>query len=816
MKRKRMNSVGASLAEVLIALAILVILMSVVFVAVAAFMRSYSQMEYDGIAKEIFIAAQNHLTAADSQGYLGRTGVGTKETFSSGGSGDSPEIYYFIVGGTNEGSAEYASPGDGSSLLNLMLPLASIDETVRLGGSYVIRYQTDPAQVLDVFYSPKSGRYGHVYTAAEYEDLIKHYRDDTDGAKGERRDYSGAVLGYYGGVEALKLTSVEILTPTFELINGERLYVNVVNPNPLDPSTAIRIKLIVEGKTSGNIKPISLVDWSGTASQVNYSADGGMGRTFTVVFDDVTAPNQKFCYQFCSSAGFPGTGDLIPGEDIDVKVVAYSNKCISNVAETAVKTANSLYSNDTVVTVSETIDNSHNVADIKNMRHLENLSSAVSGVLDNPDSTTAVGFPKAVQSNDLSWSEFKSSINSSSPDSVQVYYFDGQLRGELFTGDQTGTVAGCFLPVDPPVGGEYDGQSHRVSDVTVNIAGNAGLFGSLVKNTVKDLELLDFTVRSSAGPAGALAGHAGGSSGVFGVLARNTAAGGESAYEILGNGAAGGLIGVLDDSSVYSSAAALYVQSETGAAGGLAGTASGGTISGSYAGGHTEDGAYLSTTAGVARVNVLAATSAGGLVGETAGTAVAGSYSTCSAKGTGAGGLIGAAGTRTDSGSVKHDTAVTDSYATGLVIGDPDKTGSFIGTIELAGSEGIAALYTDNYYFGAVTGDLRSVGSGGAAAAPFDSSVDSYNDFAFKGNYRESVSTAPYAFAYDDYLVLEFGGRTDMPTLDVLYGRSHTQQDTAAWIGELPGFMKDEAGSTAKHWGDWPSPETKVINEPAT
>ena len=57
---------------------------------------------------------------------------------------------------------------DPESVLNLMLPRASVDETVRLGGSYIIVYDYGSATVLDVFYSQRdSVRFGHNFSAGE-------------------------------------------------------------------------------------------------------------------------------------------------------------------------------------------------------------------------------------------------------------------------------------------------------------------------------------------------------------------------------------------------------------------------------------------------------------------------------------------------------------------------------------------------------------------------------------------------------------------------------------------------------------------------
>ena len=59
---------GFTLAEALIVIAIIAVLSAVIFVAVFAYLRSMTKLEYDNYAKEMFIAAQNHLSMAESQG----------------------------------------------------------------------------------------------------------------------------------------------------------------------------------------------------------------------------------------------------------------------------------------------------------------------------------------------------------------------------------------------------------------------------------------------------------------------------------------------------------------------------------------------------------------------------------------------------------------------------------------------------------------------------------------------------------------------------------------------------------------------------
>ncbi|MCR5041025.1 MAG: prepilin-type N-terminal cleavage/methylation domain-containing protein, partial [Clostridia bacterium] len=94
---------GFTLAETLIVVAIIIILLAVAFVQILSYMRSLTKLQYDIYAKEIFIAAQNHLSMAESQGYLGRAGTdfGTAET-AAGQAGTPQGTYYFVV---RDGSA---------------------------------------------------------------------------------------------------------------------------------------------------------------------------------------------------------------------------------------------------------------------------------------------------------------------------------------------------------------------------------------------------------------------------------------------------------------------------------------------------------------------------------------------------------------------------------------------------------------------------------------------------------------------------------------------------------------------------------------
>ena len=226
-----------TLAEVLIVVGIIVVLVAVGIIAVAAFQRGMRQLERDGIAKEIFVASQNHLTMSKSQGYLGRTDFGSEETEEGNGTG----VFYFVVGSGDD-------PDNSLSVLNLMLPFASVDEKVRLGGSYVVRYDKASAQVMDVFYCEKDGaRFGHTFSAAEYDSLIENWRGSEK--RGDRKNYgeNKAVIGYFGGVEAQNLALGETLkAPVVTVYNAERLEVLISNPNA--SVAGARLQLIVDNR----------------------------------------------------------------------------------------------------------------------------------------------------------------------------------------------------------------------------------------------------------------------------------------------------------------------------------------------------------------------------------------------------------------------------------------------------------------------------------------------------------------------------------------------------------------------------------------
>ena len=764
------KSRGFTLAETLIAVAIVLVLMGVAFIAVQNYQRSLRQLEYDGIAKEIFIAAQNHLTLADGQGLVDRrwkdddsTIIGDDDDIKSG-----EGIYYFVV-------QKEHSPND-ANVLNLMLPQFSIDETVRSGGSYLVRYRKSTATVLDVFYSPRKSaepRFGHDYDGTEFN-LIKENKN----TKEARRNYNntGEILGYYGG-EDMDIERVDLKKPVLEVINEEKLKVLVGYPH--DDLTNVYLQLRIKGETSKKEVSIDLIkngeSQIDTVKSNNAYFDANDpnedGKSFEIILDDISVSKGHFFNRF---------SQFTPGEQLTITAEVYSNSALGSPIETEEET-NSLFA-------SVEDDGTYNVAFI---RHLENLDGKISRV--NEDKNPV----KAKQIDSLSWNTFLTQ-NKPGEDS----------EAKVFLQQSGSTKAGSYYPVSPDYvldydGLNYDGTSFRVSDVTIDYEGNAGMFGVLPNGcAVSNLELLDFNV-SGAVSAGALAGTVN-SSTISNVLAHHTVK--TDAYKtptISCTGNAGGLIGSTTDCEVSKCAASLVVNGSTNA-GGLIGVASGdrSEVTACYSGGHTVsgipsgakakyDGTHIATFPvryDTTDYNVTGGTTAGGLIGNAGNTEITNCYSTCSASGTTAGGFVGMGGN------------MTNCYCTGLV--DGTTKGAFTGA-STANANNCQYFEIINERKDTATGGYTYLGptsgTGASGITALDADANAYSLFC--GD--DWQSTKPYDTMLNVYYVKDKKPVYNLQTIGQLLGGDDKLKESES--DKTVYFV-------ATHYGDWPAPEEFVFN----
>ena len=749
--KKLKSRLGVTMAEMLIVVGIIAILGGVSFVAVWTYQRSLGQLERDGLAKEIFVAAQNHLTAVYGEGYLGISDFGTPAVDAGAVAEDSGKDIYICL--SSSGFAE-------TSILGQMLPFGAIDETIRAGGSYLIRYQKKTGLVLDVFYCSKNAspnQFNHTLAITEYATVMG--LRDVDGAnhKEDRKTFAAggnSILGWYGGEAAAELPSLELQPPTIKIVNAEKLYVEVTNPN--GGKEGASLKLIITGKDSKAQKSYELKFARSEMDRIHCSDNS----FFTVILDDVTAQDMHFANIVSETEK-----SFIPGENIEIQAVAFSNSALANVAYSVKGTTNSLFGS---------INGGQTTAYIGNIRHLENLDRKISN-LDANDSSDQLNIGAAEQTDSFSWSEFRETVAESESEaaSVRVYPYEGTETGE-----------GFYMPIEPDYALTYDGKSHSISDVAA-LDDHAGLFGEVSTVTViRNLELIDFSVTGTA-KAGALAGKLSGTT-VTNVIARNTDNTKALAKKITAP-VAGGLVGDLSGTAVYSAAAVIVSGSGSNSvAGGLIGTASG-TISGSYSGGHTKKGSYSEWTKD--HTCDVTGDTAGGLVGTYLGTdSITNSYSTCSVSGATAGGFIGTA-----SGG-----SVTGNYATGLVEG----------TTKYAFLAGGTPTMTGNFYF-RVINELADTNGGKTPMLPFsgyttESDQAKIKPFDLNAAAYDSFVGDPdgwsAARAYDSALVQYYNGQYNLKSVKRL--DTEGPDDYDSWDDLFVGT----------HYGDWPSPEVFVIN----
>ena len=817
--KKKNNEFGFSMAELLMVVAILVALFGVAFVAVQRHQRSMTQLEYDTIAKEIFVAAQNHLTAAESQGYLGKitdeSGYGNKSEFKDAKSSDEDdEVYFFTV---TKGTV------DQGVMLDLMLPFGSIDETIRAGGSYIIRYQPSTARVLDVFYSNP----GPVtaWLTLKGADLTGHYNalmpirgEENKAARRNCDAIGGAVVGWYGNGDALPVGD-RLEAPKVFIHNEETLWVEVKDTNTTNTvnttTTPGALVLVVTGETSEAKKMFNLYsDDTGRVSEKQV----GSGE-YRIVLDDITRNGFHFAEIVADT-----TSKFIPGENITIEGIAYNNGALTNIAYSGRGRTNSIFAdpssyevkpqsdmastelnkvNGTVVYKDNTT-NPIGIAAVANFRHLENLDKFVSGLGKGEE----LEYISAVQltnlSESLSWTGFIGEDNDKTGECIFANGID--------TGGNSGKYQ--YWPVNLEEDFLYDGRGHSISDVVTDGSApgedkNVGLFRTLNGGSVQNLELIDFTIKGSDNTeanAGALAGTTSDSD-VKNILVRNSEEK-DSEFSknsnITANGSAGGLIGLMRGGSVTGCASAVYVSGNTNA-GGLIGSASGGTVTVCYSGGHTEKATYYidgtvqfdengKPDPDCCIFNVKASGSAGGLIGSSSETDILYSYSTCSVTGSTAGGLVGNA-----AGTIKN------SYATGLVSGTTEGafTGSFSGTATDCHYYEIINERKDAQkgftYVDPVSGEKSFPG-----ITPLDASAQTYNDFSFPN--ASGYSWQP-AVPYDEALKNYYKDQDEKNVYNLKTVKQLVVLDSD------PSVSINDDDFVTTHYGDWPAPEIFVINQ---
>ena len=273
------------MAELLVVIAITGILASFGFVEVTRYQHKLKRVEMDNIAREIFVAAQNQLTAAKTSGtweaayftseqvtlntqypWQQATTASQLSDYPSSSQLTAGKHSYYYVVYNNTTCADALT--NRASALTLLLPYGTIDETERVNGSYIIEFDAQTESVYGVFYTDK----GKI--TPEDMTWLNDNRTNTDQREWHQlqNDSAKCSIGYYGGAIAMKNEVSTMTAPDLYIYNdgidadGKSTYAdgknNVLQVVLLDPNPSstgarkvqIEVKQLLSTSAPGQIK----------------------------------------------------------------------------------------------------------------------------------------------------------------------------------------------------------------------------------------------------------------------------------------------------------------------------------------------------------------------------------------------------------------------------------------------------------------------------------------------------------------------------------------------------------------------------------
>lgn len=457
--KKNRRQAGFTMAELLIVIAIILIVAGFGFVNVIRYQKDLKLKECDDIARQIFIAAQNQLTASDAAGRwkyrLDKSGedfqyedpekVGQSKSRIYGQqilSGNVSSFYPGQTGGTDYYYFTNEDISDDTKKLNTMiLPFGSIDDTVRTGGKYLITYNADTKTIVSVVYTDDRN-VSFKGTTGESTELaiqtITDWNNEQNNGQNKSNRRGRALVGCYGFGEGAFTEGDDVQRPVVWLENAEALVLHIVDVpayagSGADEAYASSIhaelsgslskaskKILIEGTSDIKITPSIKADTGGTGAvtetallaeykkhktNVRAGSEGAGASGFpalehTLYLDRITKSGGHFADLF---------PDFIPGEDISVTV--YFDKTVNGVlseSKQVTASANSLYRNILTPGAQGVDATDERIAYVANGRHLENLSQEISGVstkktVAGGTTMRGVNVSEAVLVNDVHW-----------------------------------------------------------------------------------------------------------------------------------------------------------------------------------------------------------------------------------------------------------------------------------------------------------------------------------------------------------------------------------------------------------------------------
>lgn len=523
---------GFTLSEMLVAVAILVVLLSLAIIPITRLQRNLRQTELDSKAETIYMAAQNRLTQLQASGRGEEFGkeratlLGDVPWDAEQGKYQKDTLYY-----TTSDEKQ-----DAAAAASAILPQEQLEREL-WDNHWVVEYDPDSASVYAVFYSEKAMS----YSFNGFNSLRSR----------SSRLSAGATVGYYGG-DSTESEETGKLTPKVRIINKEQLVLEVTCDTPRDLLHCYVTVRDAQGHSTSRME-LTGINGEWTASYRTYT-----GR---MVLDSL-ADGMRFAQQ-------KRFENLTPGSDLSIYVEVESESSKVDSARQTV-TTNSLFSSV----------EGGNTAVVTYARHLQNLDR---------DSGLPGTITRVVQQQDIQF------VNANEEDGWDSVYpgltFTPIRNGNLRQYDSTAVIGGqTFHPViyglpvvtagDGGLFESYQGtlRNIRLCGAQITAAGNAGgLVGSLSgATTVEGCQVYLSPSRdklsgkteqdvwlSGGGAAGGLVGSTGGRS--------LTVSGSFASTVLQGGSSAGGLVGLArSTTSITASYADSYVYA-TGKAGGLVG-----------------------------------------------------------------------------------------------------------------------------------------------------------------------------------------------------------------------------------------------------
>lgn len=514
---KRRSRRGFTLAEMMAVVAILAILAALAIPNLVSYQRLLRMQELDHCAQELFLSAQNRLTARKSSGTVAQL------------AGSGAEGERLVQGIPELSGARFLT----EQTVDELMPRETLESGL-LNGSFYILYDQDSGSVLAVLYSREPFAYQEGYGAV--------------GLSARERVARELWVGWYNGAPAGSESVVQLDAPSITIHNGEKLTAEITVTTP-----------------SATAAPLSSIDLKVSIGDVSLPAGdpvpvGAMSQRYTIVLDSLAAGEPRFAEL--------GTG-VAPGEDFTLR--AWAGCTSSSVQDSPYNYAsgNSLFASGS----------GGGTAYIACGRHLQNLdqSSGVEGRVNQAVQTANLRFDDT-GAEDCWYAYYTRQGVSFQPitnHALAVYNgYDASKQAQTtITGlSASGTQAGMFAAfsgaglynvwlVNPSFhGGQYAGGLAALADGDHLAIENCRVYHAYADRSVREALTSFDNHQVSAPQSGGLVGRALGAITVTDSLA---------ATLVHGERLAGGLVGSAGSVTVSGSYAACYLSGYQ--VGGLAG-----------------------------------------------------------------------------------------------------------------------------------------------------------------------------------------------------------------------------------------------------